>query len=348
VEGVAVEAHRVRGSITSISWIPDEAVTDPLVRTTFAAGLTHYDRPPEDRVDGVAQLRTWGAGDRFRFANRLSAWADVEDGRVVDAGYETDSVVVMGGSTLRLGPLSTRLAAIPLPEVRHDPVFGDDRVTFTQAAGGRAALPAPRRVTRAGLHVLAPLVWTTLRLELTADGGVDGELVGASRFPRHWVYAADGTLASRTGVADFDAWYHGTTVETTPWGGDDTPAVVTAVECELERQLVRRLMRSHRPFRPRDVPAGHVLTRQGEPGGAVALLLDGLVEVEVDGRALGEIGPGVLIGERAALEGGVRTATLTTLTPARVAVIDPDELDRDALRELSGTHRREEQPQHEG
>lgn len=351
-----MDAHRIRRTVTSISWIPDESVTG-MVRATFDRGVTHYDRPPPDHVGGTAELRRWGAEDRFRFANRLAVWADVEDGRIVDAGYDDDSGVVMGGSTLQLGPWSTRLAAIALPEVREQPVLIEapgrtvlqagssaDRVRFRQAAGGRAAMPAPRRVSEAGVHVRAPLVWTTLDITLTADGSVGWELAGASRFPRHWIYGPDGDLAERTGVADFDAWYHGTTVETTPWGGDDTPALTTAVESALERDLTQRLLRDRGRLHAREFPAGYVLTRQGEPGGTVALLLDGLLQVEVDGRVLGELGPGVLLGERAVLEGGARTATLTTLTRARLAVIGADRLDVEALRELSGHHRREERP----
>jgi hypothetical protein len=350
-----VDAHRVRGRLSSISWIPDESVTG-LVRATFDRGITHYDQPPPDRIDDPTELDAWAAEDRFRFANRLSVWADVEDGVIVDAGYDDDSGVVMGGSTLQLGPWSTRLAAIPLPAVREPPVLldrgdpqllqpgrgGAERVRFTQAAGGRAAMPAPRRVVRGGVRVLAPLVWTTLSLTVAADGRIEWTLAGASRFPRHWVYDPDGVLARRTGVADFDAWYHGTTVETTPWGGDDTPVLTAAVESAMERDLTRRLLRDRGPLRPREVPAGTVVTRQGEPGGAVALLLDGLLEVQVDGEVLGELGPGVIIGERAVLEGGTRTATLTALTPVRLAVVDADRLDVDALRALSGEHRREE------
>lgn len=349
-----MDAHRVRGRITSVSWIPEGSVTG-LVRATFDRGITHYDRPPDDHLSGVEQLRRGAAEDRFRFANNLEVWADVEDGRIVDAGYDDDSSVLMGGSTLQLGPWSTRLAATALPVVRQEPILIEapgrpvlesgsnaDHVRFTQSAGGRAAMPAPRRVTRAGVHVRAPLVWTTLTLTLRADGGVEAGLTGASRFPRHWVYGPDGDLSERTGVADFDAWYHGTTVETTPWGGDDTEAVTVAVESALERQVTQRLLRDSGPLHPREVPAGQVLTRQGEPGGAVALLIDGLVRIEVDGRVLGEIGPGVLLGERAVLEGGSRTATVTTVTPARVAVIDTDRLDVAALRELAGHHRRED------
>lgn len=38
----------------------------------------------------------------------------------------------------------------------------------------------------------------------------------------------------------------------------------------------------------------------------------------MDGNQVAEIGPGAVVGERAALEGGVRTATLRATTRAKV------------------------------
>jgi hypothetical protein len=32
-------------------------------------------------------------------------------------------------------------------------------------------------------------------------------VVGASSFPRHWIYGHDGTLQAKTGLIDFDTWY---------------------------------------------------------------------------------------------------------------------------------------------
>jgi CRP-like cAMP-binding protein len=47
-------------------------------------------------------------------------------------------------------------------------------------------------------------------------------------------------------------------------------------------------------------------------------------------------------GERAVLEGGRRTSTIRAVTACKVAVAEADRIDRDALAELSGGHRREE------
>jgi hypothetical protein len=73
---------RIESSVTSVSWIPSEAITG-LAKRPFEAGITHYDDPPPDVVDDLEALRV---ADRFRFANELRAWIDVEDGKVVDYG----------------------------------------------------------------------------------------------------------------------------------------------------------------------------------------------------------------------------------------------------------------------
>ena len=80
---------------------------------------------------------------------------------------------------------------------------------------------------------------------------------------------------------------------------------------------------------------------QGAPGTDVYLILDGIFVVEVDGEAVTEIGPGAVVGERASLEGGIRTATLRATTRARVASIPPDALDREDLGALAATRHHE-------
>ena len=55
-----------------------------------------------------------------------------------------------------------------------------------------------------------------------------------------------------------------------------------------------------------------------------------------------EIGPGAVVGERAALLNGTRTATLWARTPGRVASVPSDKLDSEALGSLAATHRRGE------
>jgi hypothetical protein len=187
----------------------------------------------------------------------------------------------------------------------------------------------------------APLVWTTLQLTIHADGSSQFEVVGASVFPRHWVYDQEHKLAAKVGLADFKQWYRRSFGRHTPWGATNSTALVTAVETALERELSGVIMGGGEPSF-RKLKAGAVLTEQGEEGNEVYLVLDGVLTVEVDGNPLAELGPGAILGERAVLEGGKRTSTLRAATKCRVAAVRGDQLDRAALEQISQGHRREE------
>ncbi len=332
---------QVRSEVTTVSWIPSEAVTGPM-KAAFSLGVGHYDDPPPDELGGLAELSALRDADAFRYANRLAAWAEFDGDQVIGCGY--DGGVLMGSTTARLGPLGVTLAAIALPDLQLEPEIGAGEVRFRQTCGGRTAMPMPRRVAHPPyVRLQPPLVWSTLTLTLRSDGTSAYELAGASPFPRHWVYGPDGRLALKAGLTDFGRW-SGQQSGSTPWGDEDSPVLVTAAETALERRLSGLIMRGGRKPAVRTLPAETVLTTQGEAGDEIFLLLDGVVTVEVDGRQLAEIGPGAVLGERAALEGGVRTATVTAATPVRVAVVRSDSLDPDALAELAAGHQREQTP----
>jgi CRP-like cAMP-binding protein len=117
--------------------------------------------------------------------------------------------------------------------------------------------------------------------------------------------------------------------------------VVAAAETELERELSMVLMQGARKPKIRKLKEGEVLTAQGTPGDSLFLLLDGILDVTRDGRSLGPLGPGAIVGERAVLESTPRTATLTALTNLTVAEAPADTIDRAALGRLAEGHRRE-------
>ena len=335
-----IRRMRYQSCVTSLSWIPSEAVTGA-TRTAFDAGFTHYDDPPPGEIGDVEELR---AADRFRFANVLQAWVDVDDsGRITGCGYGGESRGLMGSTAVRLAGRHFRFQPVQFSDLRRDPEHGDGWVRFVQTTGGRTGLPAPRRVDHPPfIQYGAPTVHTTLSLTLHADGHADFDMPGASPFPRHWIYDADGRLARKSGLADFKDWWRKSFGRHSPWGDEDSSVLVTQVETALERALSARLM--HGDVKPGidRVPAGTTLVRQGEAGTDVYLILDGVVRVERDGEPLAEYGPGALLGERAHLEGGTRTATLVAVTPCCLAAVDGRQLERSALEELSGGHRREE------
>lgn len=330
---------RVAAHATSVSWIPSEAVKG-MMKGAFATGVSHYDAPPPPHLTDLEGMRD---RDAFRFANRISGWAEFDaDGRVVASGQ--DGGVVMGATTVGFGGAGVTLAAVKMPDLRPEPERGDGWVRFAQTSGGRTAFPLPRRVAKPPFVKLqSPLVWSTLRLTLHADGRSEVELIGASPFPRHWVYGVDDEIALKAGVADWSQWLGQPSWKQTPWGDQDSPVIVAQAETELERQLSSVLMHDAGKPKIREIRAGSNLVEQGEWSRELFLVLDGVLQVSVDGNALGVLGPGAVVGERAVLENRRRTATLKALTPVRVAVAPTAAVDTTRLLELSTHHRREEQ-----
>ena len=329
---------RYESSVTSISWIPSEAVTGS-TRVAFDSGFTHYDDPPPAQIGDIEALR---AGDKFRFANVLSAWVEVDSaGAITECGYSGGGLI--GDTTIRLGGLRHTFQNALLPDLRRDPERGDGWVRFSQTVGGRTALPAPRKVRhKPYIQWQAPLVWTTLSLTLHADGTAERAMTGASKFPRHWLYDDEGSLTHKSGLTDYSNWMAVSFGPHTPWGDEDSEALVTAVETALEHQLSVQLMHGAAKPRVAKLAAGDTVVRQGERGTDVFLILDGVIRAERDGEWLAEYGPGAMLGERAHLEGGERTATLVAVTACRVASVDASQFDRTALVELSGGHRHED------
>jgi hypothetical protein len=329
---------RIEKSVTSISWIPSEAV-EGMTKMPFQMGMAHYDEAPPDVIDDLVALRD---ADRFRFANDLRAWIDVgDDGQVVGAGYSGGGHI--GSTTVSFGPGRMTVAAVSLPDRQHEPERTATSVRFVQTAGGRTGMPAPRRVKYPPfVQVAAPLAWTTLALTINADESSSHEVVGASPFPRHWIYDAGSKLVEKSGVIDFKSWYTKAFGGHSPWGDEDSPALVTAVETALERELSQHIMRGDATPKITTIGKGNTLVEAGDPGTELFLLLDGVLAVEVNGEKLVDLGPGVVLGERALLEGGKRTATLRAATDCKVARVDGDKIAPEMLAQLAGGHRREE------
>jgi Cyclic nucleotide-binding domain len=326
---------RLESSVTTVSWIPSEAVTGPLLKGSFDSGFTSYDDPLPDSIEDLEALR---AASAFRFANRLAAWVEVENGSIVDAGYTGGGL--MGSTTVRLAKVNATFQPVALPDIRQEPERTATAVRFVQTTGGRTGLPAPRRVKHPPfVQFRAPTVWTTLALTMRADGTSTFEVLGASKFPRHWVYDADGKISAKVGLANFKDWYRDAFGKYTPWGNRDSEALVTAVETALERQLSVTIMSGGEKPAIRTLKKGAFLVKQGDPGAELFLLLDGMLSVTIDGEAVAEVGPGAILGEGAVLDGGFRAASLEAMTDIRVAVAPADQIDRDALVQLREQHR---------
>ena len=326
---------RTESSITSITWIPSEAIKG-MPKLPFEWGVAHYDEPPPDRLIDIDAMHE---NDMFREANELKAWIEVDDdGTITDSGYSGGGRI--GVTRIKLVRREVAFPAVQYPLIQAEPEVRDGEVRFVQSAGGHMGLPAPRRVSgKPFMRISSASAWTTLELTIRADGSSEGKLVGASAFPRHWVYDNDGVLVEKSASIDFERWYRESHGKNTPWGEEDSPAIATAVESELERELSASIMRAGAELERRNYEQGQAIVQQGEEGRELFLLLDGIVDVEVDGEEVAEIGPGALLGELALLEGGKRTATLWATTPVRAVVVPPDAIDQSKLEELAAGRR---------
>jgi CRP-like cAMP-binding protein len=160
------------------------------------------------------------------------------------------------------------------------------------------------------------------------------------------IYDAIGTLAGKSAMIDFKTWYRTATLAHTPWRGQENFVLAAAAETPLERRLSLAIMRGGgRQPRAAKITAGETIFAEGEMADEIVLVLDGMVEVEVEGAALAKLGPGAILGERASLEQGRRTATVRARTDCRIVSYQASALRLEDLRELATGHHREDKQQ---
>ena len=127
---------RIESSVTSVSWIPSEAIKG-MVKMPFDVGVGHYDAPLPDTID-VDQLEKMRDNDQFRFANHLRSWIEVKDGRIVDYGQSGGTVLNV--THMKLGPKEIVFQATAFPDLRPKPKAQKTSVTFT-ADSARTRVP---------------------------------------------------------------------------------------------------------------------------------------------------------------------------------------------------------------
>jgi len=76
----------------------------------------------------------------------------------------------------------------------------------------------------------------------------------------------------------------------------------------------------------KNLEAGSVLTRQGEPVSELALICQGEADVEVSGESVARIAGGSFVGEMAFATGHPASATVTAARPVRAFVFEMDAL----------------------
>jgi hypothetical protein len=315
---------RVESGVLSVSWVPSDVVTGAS-RLSFVLALSGADEPPPEELVDAAPLLAAG---RVRQANELRAWVEFDQ-----SGHPT------AWDYAEAPTFDQSDGGFPL--LRNEPEVSEHAVRFVQTVGGRLGGTVPRRVAgKPFLRLEAPVAWTTLGLTIESDGHTRGELVGASPFPRHWLYDGTGKLQAKSAEIDFRRWLEGSDTRETPWGGEESREYVAAAESALERQISHRVMGT-RP-RVQSVTAGTMLTEQGDRDDTVFLVLDGIFDVDVGGQTVAEVGPGAVVGERGSLDGR-RSATLRARTDCRVVPLAPSSLTREERDQIAAGHRREEE-----
>ena len=83
-----------------------------------------------------------------------------------------------------------------------------------------------------------------------------------------------------------------------------------------------------------ELPAGVDLIKEGEPGDALFVIIDGRAIITKGSVELNRVGPGAYFGELAILDGEPRSATVVAETDVKVAVIGI-RMFRTLLREFS-------------
>ena len=67
---------------------------------------------------------------------------------------------------------------------------------------------------------------------------------------------------------------------------------------------------------------GDVLFGEGEPGDVMYAVVEGQVDLSLDGTVVEEVGPGGILGEMALIDSAARSATATARIAATVAPVD--------------------------
>src|SRR5215216_4098888 len=93
---------RIERSVTAVTWIPSEAI-EGMPKLPFELGITHYDEPPPDRI-GEGDLEALRNADRFREANQLRVWIEVDDAKIVNRFHSTALLLPMPRRTTRATP----------------------------------------------------------------------------------------------------------------------------------------------------------------------------------------------------------------------------------------------------
>lgn len=321
---------RFEASAMCLSWIPPEAL-EGVFKLPFSLGVAHYDAPPPSISPDLDALL---AADAIRFANELHGAIEVDRGRITD--HHMSGRGRLGSTTVRLRSHGLTFAAVGMPELVKAPDVRDDRITFTQTAGGHTGVPIPRAVPHPPFwRLTAPLAWSTLTLTIRADGTSESSIADASPFPRHFLYDSHGRLTYKTAIIGYKDWLRQAGYERSPWGGSHVPVpVAPAVRSEAERALADSILTSG-AWRQQQLAPGGRLRDLHITNSQVHVLLDGLLVIEIDNEPAIEVGPGAIFDPALRTPESKARVSVRAQTRCRLAVMPRDSLDSRALLDVA-------------
>jgi hypothetical protein len=123
---------RIERSITTVSWIPSDLL-EGMGKIATRMKMAHHDPPPPDSfgTDIPAAIEGLRVNDRFRFANQLRAYIEVDDdGSITGCGYCGGGEI--GATTVGLGVGSITIPATKLHDLQAEPEVSETSVRFTQ------------------------------------------------------------------------------------------------------------------------------------------------------------------------------------------------------------------------
>ena len=336
---------RIESSITSVSWIPSEAVTG-ITKGAFEAGFAHYDDAPPDDIgpDIAGDVGGTAGGRRLPLRQPSRRLRRVRRRRLGRRRrlprWRRRSARPRCGSAS-----SFTVAAVSLPDRQHEPEIGDGWVRFTQSAGGRTGFPAPRAVRRPPfVQYVAPIAWSTLRADAPRRRAQRGPpRRGVAVSPPLGLRRSRASSAAKSGLIDYKDWAGHAFGKHTPWGDEESPALVTEVETALERQLSSVIMHGAAKPEIRRIKAGTALTEQGAEAASSSSCSTACSSSRSTASKWPRSARVRWWGSGPCSRAAPARRRCGRVTPCRVAAVPVDAVDRRQLLALSGGHRREEQ-----
>jgi len=138
----------------------------------------------------------------------------------------------------------------------------------------------------------------------------------------------------KSALIRYKDWLHQSEGQRSPWAGVRQPVPMTGVKAQSERSLADSILVSSR-YKQYRMRAGAMLGSVSLRDDQVAVLLDGLLVVLIDGEPAVELGPGAVLDPSHRNEESKRHAKIRAQTASRLAVLPRDQLDDDALLEVA-------------